>query len=76
MNGARKSGKEPLGIEQVKEIRKDKDYITRIMAEALKQKVNTQLVKNENENRLTAKAPKREPGLSHQNTVQFLAEKR
>ena len=46
------------------------------MAEALKQKVNTQLVKNENENRLTAKAPKREPGLSHQNTVQFLAEKR
>lgn len=54
-----------MGLEQVKEIRRDQDYITRIMAEALKQKVNPTLVKNENENRLTAKTPKREPGLSH-----------
>ena len=69
LDALKKTSKEPLDMEQVKEIRRDQDYITRIMADALKQKVQTNLVKNENENRLTAKAAKREPGLSHQNTV-------
>ena len=48
------------------------------MAEAQKNGGNpeTKLVKNEQESRLTQKAPVREPGLSHKKTMNFLSEKR